>query len=99
MEVAGRSPLPPHELAELLRVRLGIPPGARLPFRILRTRGRRALIALPAREVPQARRALHAPGATPGSVTYRTWGTLRKAKEWLDFPRGRTAWPSGDPPN
>ncbi len=92
LEVAGDQPVSPRWVErELARRLTAEEPPAPLPFRIIRWEGRRGLLQVNHLDVPRARRLFNATiqdsaGRTARFTTYRTWGTLRKGKEWLNRP-------------
>ncbi len=94
VEVAGDPPLSPRALEGLLRERLGAE-APQLPFRILRTEGRFALVSVRHTDAPRFRASWNPtmPSGPARLRTLRTYGTLRKGKAWLARshpPRGRT---------
>jgi hypothetical protein len=95
--VAG-TPFPsPRALESALRQALArsTPPGAPVKMRLIRAEDRRAIAEVPHTTLPLARKvwngSIPLPSGAPVSVTTRrTYGTLRKGKEWL-----RRAPPTG----
>jgi hypothetical protein len=64
------------------------PIGASVKMRLVRAEARQAIAEVPHTALPLARRAWNGSltlpsGATVAVVTLRTYGTLRKGKEWL----------------
>ena len=61
-----------------------------LPFRLVRSDGRRAVVRVDTRSLPDAKRAWNRlegrVGGAPLLVTRQTWGTLVGAKAWLARP-------------
>jgi hypothetical protein len=88
LEVVGEPfpPLSPARWEAFLRGLLERPGSAEVRFRLIRSEGRRAVVAVGHRELARARAAWNpAPGDRSGLglVTRRTWGTLVQAKAWL----------------
>ena len=85
VEAPGAGTLSPPSFEALLAARLPSAPGGRLRFRVIRSEGRHALVAVAHTEVEAARSAWNAPErpGVPGLRTLRSYGTLRKGKEWL----------------
>jgi len=89
IEVAGE-PVPtlrPLPWGPWLRDALATAGAAELPFRLIRSEGRRAVVKVGRADVGTARRAWNTLRSAPGGrllCTRRTWGTLVGAKRWLD---------------
>jgi hypothetical protein len=83
----------PHLSArELEGVLSALRPGPtdRYPFRIIRTEGPYALVAVPHTTLAEVRAAWNAPASQHqrfGLRTIRTYGTLRKGKLWIAHRR------------
>ncbi len=84
MEVAGVPSLSPRQFETLLKGRLA-DRRPEPPVRVIRVGGPYALAAVPHTEAAAARAAWNRPSASgaPGLRTLRTFGTLRKGKDWL----------------
>jgi hypothetical protein len=75
-----------REWEALLRDRLDRSGHGGLPFRLIRSDGRRAVVEVGHRSVPATRAAWSSAepvGPGPSLSTRRTWGTLVGAKAWL----------------
>jgi hypothetical protein len=84
VEVVGVPTLSPRVLESIL-IRQLHEAGTPLPFRVIRTEGSHGLVAVAHLDVTRARTAWN-PGneRSTGSVrTLRSYGTLRKGKEWI----------------
>jgi hypothetical protein len=86
VEVTGAPPLSARALEEILRGASppDLPP-ASARFRVIRTLGRFGLVAVAHLDAPRFRSAWTRPsdGRSPALRTLRTYGTLRKGKEWI----------------
>jgi hypothetical protein len=84
VEVAGVPTLSPRALESMLSGRLHAS-GTPIPFRVIRTEGACGLVAVAHVDVPAARTAWNPSGGRPEASirTLRSYGTLRKGKEWM----------------
>ena len=98
VEAAGAGTLSPRALEGLLGARLAELPEPRPRFRIIRTEGAHALVAVAHTDVGRCRIVWNRPGDA-SLRTLRSYGTLRKGKSWLADRYGRRPAPSRPVPN
>lgn len=84
VELLGH-PVLPGGLSRYLALRLG--PGEGQHVRVIRARGRNAIVEIPHQILPAARERWNEEGTVR---TLHTWGTLRNAKAWLSKSDGES---------